>query len=102
MNVRCKLDFGEYGSYVFGFDFPEKDMYQLRENRIKNTSLDDIIKEVILEYIISMRAMIEATNKEYNYDRLEYIQIDHMKIGKQEFFNKIREKTDILLKKSRG
>lgn len=99
--VKCKMDFGEIGSYVFGFDFEEQYMQQLREAQTSKVSIDDIIKEVILEYIISMRGLIEATNKNYNYDRLEMIHVDHMRIGKREFNEKINKKTDVLLKNMR-
>jgi hypothetical protein len=100
-NIRCTFNFGHYGKFAINLSLEDKDLAHLQNNRFKEHSISEVIKQLALEYIIGLRSTVEQVDSSFNYDNLIYVNIDGQKVDAKEIHKIMNEKQAHLLRHTR-
>lgn len=98
-NIRCTFNFGHFGKFAVNLELNDRDLFELQQNRIKGHSVEEFIRQLAIEYIVGLRATIEQTNPDFNYDNLVYVNIDGQKVDAKEIHQIMAQKTEHLIRR---
>ena len=96
--VRCTFNFGHFGKFAVNLELHKRDLYNLQQERFKGHSVEEVIRQIGIEYVIVLRASIENANEEFNYENLQYVNIGGQKVDAAELHKIMAQKTEHLLK----
>lgn len=98
--IPCELNFGMYGDFTLNFSLEDAEKQQLDDFAHScGKNITDVLIEFAVEYVITMRSYIETTNKQFNYDKLEFVDIGKIKkMSGNEIRKKMSMKEEVITK----